>query len=44
MIGNNFDRAEEAITGVVLSTRHYNNKISIWTKDFTDSETNLKVG
>ena len=43
ILGNHFEETEYFITGVVLSIRHYNNKISIWTTNI-DSETILKIG
>jgi hypothetical protein len=44
LIGNHFDESEYFICGIVLSIRHYNNKISIWTCNSKDEETNLKIG
>lgn len=43
IIGNHFKECEYFITGVVLSIRHYNNKISIWTTN-CDKETILTIG
>ena len=44
MIGNLFEENEYFICGIVLSIRHYNNKISIWTCNYEDEETNIKIG
>ena len=43
-MGNLFEENEYFICGIVLSIRHYNNKISIWTCNSRDKETNLKIG
>ena len=43
LIGNLFEENEYFICGVVLSIRHYNNKISIWTCN-KDEEINMKIG
>ena len=43
IIGNHFDETEYFIAGVVLSIRHYNNKISIWTI-CSDKDTIMKIG
>ena len=43
LIGNLFEENEYFICGVVLSIRHYNNKICIWTCN-QNEETNLKIG
>ena len=44
LLGNLFEENEYFICGIVLSIRHYNNKISIWTCNSRDKETNLKIG
>ena len=44
LIGNLFEENEYFICGIVLSIRHYNNKISIWTCNYEDEETNIKIG
>lgn len=44
LIGNLFEENEYFICGIVLSIRHYNNKISIWTCNSKDEETNMKIG
>ena len=44
LIGNLFEETEYFICGIVLSIRHYNNKISIWTCNYKDKETILKIG
>ena len=38
-----FEETEYFICGVVLSIRHYNNKICIWTCN-QNEENNLKIG
>ena len=44
LLGNLYEENEYFICGIVLSIRHYNNKISIWTCNAKDKETNLKIG
>jgi translation initiation factor 4E len=44
LIGNQFEESEYFICGIVLSIRHYNNKISIWTSNSKDEETILNIG
>jgi len=44
LIGNHFDETEYFICGIVLSIRHYNNKISIWTNNSKDEENVMKIG
>jgi hypothetical protein len=44
MIGNHFEENEYFICGIVLSIRHYNNKISIWTTSSKDEEAILNIG
>jgi hypothetical protein len=44
LIGNHFDEKEYFICGIVLSIRHYNNKISIWTTNSKDEENILTIG
>jgi len=44
LIGNHFQETEYFICGIVLSIRHYNNKISIWTTNWKDEETILTIG
>lgn len=43
LIGNLFEEMEYFICGVVLSIRHYNNKISIWTCNLKE-DINIKIG
>lgn len=43
LIGNLFEECEYFICGVVLSIRHYNNKICIWTCN-KDEKINMKIG
>lgn len=44
LIGNLFEENEYFICGIVLSIRHYNNKISIWTCNHKDEKVNLEIG
>ena len=44
LLGNLYEENEYFICGIVLSIRHYNNKISIWTCNAKDKETNVKIG
>ena len=44
MIGNHFEENEYFIAGIVLSIRHYNNKISIWTTNCKDEEAIMIIG
>lgn len=43
LIGNHFDETEYFIAGIVMSIRHFNNKISIWVIG-NDDDVIMKIG